>query len=201
MNKYIVLNLKNSLNDKNVFEYVDNIKNIKYDNLIICPSKKYIKYFKSNNYKLCTQDYYDDIKSDYVIINHHELEQTKKEVIDKIKKSINEKRKIILCIGNNKGDSLIDLKNEISSYHINSNIILAYEPYYMIGSNEDVDINEISRTIQYIKQNFNNIKVLYGGNVNEKEIENILNISDGVLLGRLSFNVYNITKILNNLIK
>ena len=51
MNKLVIANLKNFLDDYNVKNYIKNIKNIDYDNLIVFPQDKYIDLFISNNYK------------------------------------------------------------------------------------------------------------------------------------------------------
>ena len=82
-----------------------------------------------------------------------------------------------------------------------SNIIIAYEPNFMVGSNNKVDLKFIESYYNFIKSHFSNIPVIYGGNVNKNNIKNILKIYDGVLIGRLSFNPHKFTKVLNKIIK
>lgn len=204
MKKYIVANLKKSLNDNNVNDYIEVLKNNKYENLIICPEYKYIKLFNSNTYHLGSQDYYDDIFCEYVIINHHD--NIKNNIKEKIKKSLSKNMKVILCIGNDSLGDLESLKTQINTYleDINNyeNIIIAYEPYFMISSDIDVDINKVKINIDFIKSLFNKkINVFYGGNVNENNIEEILKISDGVLIGRFGFNIQNLTNTINKFTK
>ena len=204
--KYIVCNLKSHLNEENIKDYINEISKIDYDNLIVLPSKEYISSFKKINCKVGMQDYFDDITCDYVMINHHESKSKLEQVNSKIKSSIDKKMKVILCIGNNDLDDLKSLKNQLDMFLEDikraSNIIIAYEPYFMIGSNYEVDLKKIEKCISYVKKYFNNnIKVLYGGNVNEENISKILEISDGILVARLSYNPHKFTNTINKLIK
>ena len=50
-----------------------------------------------------------------------------------------------------------------------------------------------------LKDNINNVRVLYGGSVNERNIKDICNIDgvDGVLIGGASNNVENMLKMYN----
>ena len=198
--KYIIANLKDSLNEDNINQYVSNINKKIYNNLIICPSVKYIDYFKKNN-NICTQDYYDNIKCEYALLGHYEKKQSYDVIKNKIKKCIDEKIKIILCIGNDNFDDFNSLKKQLDFYFndINKeNIIIAYEPYFMIGSNNKLNKDKIKNNIDFIKKYFlNDIKVLYGGNVNESNIKEIIDICDGVLLGRTSYNYNKLLKIIS----
>ena len=193
--KYIVCNLKDHLNEFNIKDYIDTIKKITYKNVIFCVPNKYIKLFK--NYKVCMQDYYDDIKEEYALIGHHSKKEEKEIVKDKLNKSLKNNIKVILCVGNDDINDYESIKQQLHYYldNISENVIVAYEPYNMISSNNNVDIINIKEIISKIKKDFN-VTILYGGNVNEKNINDIINVSDGVLIGRLSFNPHKLTKIL-----
>ena len=198
--KYIICNLKTHLNDLNIKDYLDTIKKITYTNVIFCVPNNYINLFKKH--KLCTQDYYDEINEEYVLINHHDNNQPKDIVRDKIEKAINKNIKVILCVGNNDIKDYFEIKSQLDYFKVNSkNIIVAYEPYKMIGTNNKIDIADIDNVVKKIKKDFNNITVLYGGNVNLKNIEDILKITDGVLIARLSYNPYKLTNVLNKITK
>ena len=198
--KYIICNLKKHLNDLNIKDYLDTIKKITYNNVIFCVPNNYINLFKMH--KLCTQDYYDEINEEYVLINHHDNNQPKELVKDKIEKAINKNIKVILCVGNNDIKDYFEIKSQLDYFKVNSkNIIVAYEPYKMIGTNNKIDIADIDNVVKKIKKDFNNITVLYGGNVNLKNIEDILKITDGVLIARLSYNPYKLTNVLNKITK
>lgn len=214
MNKLVVANLKNFLDDYNVEKYIKNIKNIDYDNLIVFPQDKYIDLFISNNYKVGVQDLNDNYnKVNYILLGHYDKRKNGESndlINEKIKLSLEKNLKIILCIGNNKDEDYKYLYNQIdnclkdiSNDQLN-NIILAYEPFYMIGNDLSIDINIINDYINniknYIKSNFNNdIKVLYGGNVNDLNISEIIKVCDGVLIGRASFDINKFTQILQKI--
>lgn len=203
--KYIVGNLKDSLNDNNVKNYVDIISKNKYEGLIICPSYKYLDYFK-NIKNIGNQDYYEDRDEKYVIIGHYDRKNTIKEINDKLKKATNRNITVILCVGNDKLYDLENIKYELDKYlegiDNKNNIIIAYEPTSMIGNNKNIDIDKLKECVSYIKEYFNNkVSVLYGGNVNENNISSILEISDGILVGRLSYDPQYFTNIINKFIK
>lgn len=196
--KYIVGNLKGSLNEKNIDKYVDIISKVKYDNLIICPENKYINKFK--NIKIGSQDYYEGINTKYVILGHYEKGNTSQEINKKIKESLKNNIKVILCIGDK--EIKTQLNEDLKDINDFNNIIVAYEPVSMIGTNNKVELDRVKENILYVKNYFNNnMVVLYGGNVNENNIEEILKISDGVLVGRLCFNPITFKDVINKIIK
>lgn len=197
--KYIVCNLKNHLNDFNIKDYLNTIKKITYNNVIFCVPNNYINLFK--NYKTCTQDYYNDLLKDYALINHHDRNEEKEIVKEKINNAIKNNIKVILCVGNNDINNYEEIKKQLDYFLINKNIIIAYEPYKMIGTNNKIEINDIENIVKNIKKNFNNITVLYGGNVNLKNIDEILNVTDGVLIGRLSYNPHKLISLLSKMSK
>ena len=199
--KYIICNLKNHLNNENIKEYIDITNKIDYEKLILSPAYKYIDDFKKSKHIISSQDYYEKVHTDYVIINHHERKNSIEEVITKLENITNEN--IILCVGNNDLDDYKNLDKMLNLY-INKikskdNLIIAYEPYYMIGSYFDVDMFKLNDCIKHIKKQYKNIIVVYGGNVNEKNIEDIIKICDGVMIARLSYNPHKLTKIINNI--
>ena len=103
------------------------------------------------------------------------------------------------------------LKNQIKKALIDiekiDDIIIAYEPVWSIGTNEIPNNKEIIDTINYIKQIvFNkyhkNIKVLYGGSINEKNIEKFNEIKNvgGYLIGSASLEPSKFLKIINKVL-
>ena len=66
--------------------------------------------------------------------------------------------------------------------------MIAYEPVWSIGTGLIPKSNELFDTINFIKTKIKNFKVLYGGSVNPKNIndlKSIVNI-DGYLIGGAS---------------
>ena len=68
------------------------------------------------------------------------------------------------------------------------NIIIAYEPIWSIGSGLIPKSKELFETIKFIKKKAKNLKVLYGGSVNPKNINelNLINNIDGYMIGGAS---------------
>ena len=67
-------------------------------------------------------------------------------------------------------------------------ILIAYEPVWAIGSGLIPKPLELFQTINFIKKKVKNNKVLYGGSVNSKNIDqlNSINNIDGYLIGGAS---------------
>ena len=68
-----------------------------------------------------------------------------------------------------------------------SKIVIAYEPVWAIGTGKIPKLDDLKNNIMYIKKKFQkkSIKVLYGGSVNGKNINDLKKISliDGFLIG------------------
>lgn len=153
----------------------------------------------------------------YTIIGHSERRQTQKEddllINAKVKKALESGLKVILCIGETKEEyDLLRtskvLKREISnglkniSTNLLENVIIAYEPIWSIGTGIIPSNDEISKTIDFIiDTTFNTYKfrpiVLYGGSVNEKNIEQLNQIENvsGFLIGGASLDSSKVLKI------
>ena len=73
-----------------------------------------------------------------------------------------------------------------------SNIFVAYEPVWSIGTGKIPKTNELEQTIKFIQKKFKgkSPKILYGGSVNPENIRNLKKITnlDGFLIGGASQN-------------
>lgn len=97
------------------------------------------------------------------------------------------------------------INNEISNQILNNEIIIAYEPIWSIGTGVIPKMEEIFDTIDGIKNILNKnfdiscqIKILYGGSVNDANCSEILALSnvDGVLVGGASLDLEKLTKMI-----
>jgi triosephosphate isomerase len=138
----------------------------------------------------------------YVILGHSENRQsgeTDKLINLKIKSAIKSNLKVIFCIGETLSEKRKKITNKVLAKQITnglksikniSNIIIAYEPVWSIGTGLIPKSNDLLNSISYIKSKFNkkNPKVLYGGSVNDKNITELkdINVIDGFLIGGAS---------------
>ena len=148
-----------------------------------------------------------NIGANYVIIGHSENRkkgETNKLINKKIKSAIRAKLKVILCIGEtlrekNKGKTKSILSNQIKfcldKVNKQTSLFIAYEPVWSIGTGKIPKIEELKDSIKFIKSKFKRKmpKILYGGSVNPKNINNLKMIKDldGFLIGGASQNSKN----------
>jgi len=140
------------------------------------------------------------VGASYVIIGHSEVRQrgeTNKLINKKIKVAIKSGLKIIFCVGETLKEKRGKLTKKVLSKQINlglnkiknkKGILIAYEPVWSIGSGRVPKPLELFQIINFIKKKNRNIKVLYGGSVNSKNIDllNSINNIDGYLIGGAS---------------
>ena len=139
----------------------------------------------------------------YVILGHSENREngeSDKLINQKIKTALKNKLKVIFCIGekikdkrNKKTKSVLSkqIKLGLKGVKLNNNIIIAYEPVWAIGSGIIPKSNDLLNAIDFIKSKFKqNLKILYGGSVNDKNINELKTIHniDGFLVGGASQN-------------
>lgn len=152
----------------------------------------------------------------YTLIGHYErrkiigeLYSTSKE---KLFKSLNSKFHTILCVGEQKRTKkpFSYIKKELNYYLRNiesSNInylSIAYEPNWAVGSGDIQCPDKIAKTVSQIKQYVCDkyqidVEVYYGGSVDVDNIKEIFEITDGIVLGKISTNIDEIKKITSNL--
>ena len=144
----------------------------------------------------------------YVIIGHSEnrINGDSDKIINiKIKSCLSNNLKVFFCIGENlkqKRDKktkmilLNQITKGLSKIKNIKNVLIAYEPVWSIGTGSILKNNELTENILYIKKlikkKFKNkdIKILYGGSVNPRNIKNLCEIDqiDGFLIGGASQN-------------
>ena len=145
-----------------------------------------------------------NIGANYVIIGHSENRrkgETDRLLNLKIKNAIKAKLKVIFCIGEtlsekNKGKTKLILSKQIKlglkEIKKKSNIFIAYEPVWSIGTGKIPKTRELDQIIKFIKNKFKGKlpKILYGGSVNTKNIKDLKKITslDGFLIGGASQN-------------
>ena len=123
--------------------------------------------------------------------------------------------KVILCIGESleeknmfRTDRILKKQIQVALKDVPlnqlDNVYIAYEPVWAVGTNMVANNNDIQKTVCYIKDivyelfNYNKIKILYGGSINETNIEELKDIKnlDGFLVGSSSCEVDKFCKII-----
>ena len=208
--KIIILNHKMNLYYEELSNYIERINNLER-NIIIAPSNIYLlEFIKKCKHKISSQDIcyieegnytskvsWHQMKSigiKYSIIGHSEKFEDINKTNLKLKACLENNIKPILCFDSNENEiTLINtLTKDIESI---DNIIFAYEPEYNINK-ENININEIKQNIKKIYQHLTNKyqtkpTLLYGGGINEHNINDIYNIEElhGILIGSISSNI------------
>lgn len=147
----------------------------------------------------------------YCLVGHSERNESIEQNTNKINELLSEKITPILCVGECEkmpfNQSIVYIKNlldEIRKFGIDfSKIIVAYEPIYSIGNEESCELVHIEKIVNFLKQNYCFLGVLYGGSVNTKNFEKISKIGnlDGVLIGKNSLKPKNIENMIEILKK
>ena len=171
----------------------------------------------------------------WVIIGHserrHILGETNEQIREKVSLSISRGLKIILCVGETEAQreeairksedvltrrrflfSPIRTQMESALRSLDekqvSDIAIAYEPVWAIGTGKTATSLEIAEIHQYIRElltemfpgSGNNVRILYGGSVKTCNIEDIVSVEevDGVLVGGASLSVDSFFKIIKS---
>ena len=144
----------------------------------------------------------------YVIIGHSENRsngETNNLINKKIHSAILNNLKVIFCIGENLFEKKNKKTNKILKKQIAmwlkkikkiDKIIFAYEPVWSIGTGKVLTNQELTKQViiikKIIKNKFKNqkIKIIYGGSVNNQNINNLKQIKEinGFLIGGASQN-------------
>lgn len=153
-----------------------------------------------------------DLGATFTLIGHSERRnifgESLETIANKMEVALKNNIKVILCVGEKLEDktkykSVIScqLKSALKNVDL-SNIIIAYEPVWAIGTGRVATTKDIVRVHGYIKdfllKNYKaNVPVLYGGSVKASNSAEILELDqvDGVLVGGASLKADEFSKI------
>lgn len=171
----------------------------------------------------------------WVILGHserrHVIGETEEQISGKVSLSISYGLKVILCVGETEAEredavrrsedvltrkrllfSPIKTQIESALHALDekqvSDIVIAYEPVWAIGTGENATSLEIAEIHQCVRELLaemfpgpgNNVKILYGGSVKTGNINEIMSVDevDGVLVGGDSLSVDSFFRIIKS---
>ena len=227
MCKIIVCNQKMFLTYDDAKELSDSLKKYNDENLIVCPN--FINMDLYSDFNVCAQNchyenegaytgevsaYHLKLKGvKYVLLGHSERRDIDTDLIinKKVMNAVKNNLVPILCVGETLSERSLNKTSEILRKQLNtglknvnkiSNIIVAYEPRWLIGGTNVLTISEIKDTYEYISKvlkqiGMQNYKILYGGSVTDENIKDImLDELDGYLIGSACTNIDKLDKII-----
>ncbi len=159
-----------------------------------------------------------DIGIKYTLVGHYERRQYVSETYEvskeKLFKSISSKNNTILCVGEHRKtrNPFAYIKKELNFYlkAIDFTSIkylsILYEPNWAVGSGKIQCADKIEKTIKkikdYVLKKYDyKVEVYYGGSIDKENIEKILEISDGIVLGKVSTDMTELKDMLSVLKK
>lgn len=160
-----------------------------------------------------------DIGIRYAIVGHSErrfyFNESDIDINKKVHACLKNNLNVILCVGETEEEKNM-LKTDVVLRHqlkiglnevdkkYQESIIIAYEPRWAIGTNKIPSSKEIGDTINYIKLVLKkycdlDLKVVYGGSVDNKNIDKLNKIDsvDGFMIGGASVNPEKFSKIID----
>ena len=194
--------------------------------LILFPTLLYLSLFKDFEKEVGAQNFYkksygsytgeitldalSSLKITTILVGHSErrglFHESREEIKEKLLTALDNNFKTILCVGEDEktidADNLVleEVKFFLNDIQNTNNLIIAYEPRWAIGSTETQTYDMIEKVVlaikNYIKERYNtDISVLYGGSV-KSDSADIINITDGLLLGRSSTTIESVKDII-----
>lgn len=154
-----------------------------------------------------------EIGVNYVIVGHSERRQyfgeTDATVNLRLKAAQKYGLKPILCVGETKeqrdaGETENIIINQLQADLVDidqSNLVIAYEPIWAIGTGDTCESQEANRVIGIIRQQLDhkNVSIQYGGSVKPNNVDEIMNQPeiDGALVGGASLEPASFARIVN----
>jgi len=143
----------------------------------------------------------------HVIVGHSERRryfcETYEMIADKLAQSWSAEMSTILCLDEpDIKPQQLALDEKYPDWTTHQDLLtIAYEPLSAIGSGQSADPDQLKQLVTTIKQDFNDVPVLYGGSVTAENIAEFIQIADGVLVGGASLEVDQFTALLEEVKK
>jgi len=210
--KLIIANWKSHKNQQTALEWLTTFKQSKIHNpessIIIAPPMSLLSIVKNNlpeEVSLAVQDispfpagkYTGAVSSQnlegldikYVIVGHSErrryFHETHNDIANKVAQCIEANITPIVCVDD---EYISSQAAAIKQEHL-SKCVVAYEELSAIGSGKNMPVEKVQEVFEQIKKYFGETKLIYGGSVDASNVQDYLDICDGVLVGTASLDV------------
>ena len=158
---------------------------------------------------------------EYVILGHSErraiFHEKNNAIGQKVAKVLSDGMKPILCVGETIDELNDGLAKEtvqrqlqlgLNDVNSLSNIVIAYEPVWAIGTGLTASVEKVSKIHSFIRTTLkdlssesesNNVPIIYGGSVNSDNADELINANavNGFLIGGASLDVDKFVEIIN----
>lgn len=125
----------------------------------------------------------------YAIVGHSERRryfyETDNEVALKVEQAVVNGIKPVVCVD----EGYIESQAQAIENELLEKCIVAYEPLEAIGTGKSADVGHVKKVVEKIKNYFGEVPVIYGGSVDDMNINEYLLVTDGVLVGGASLDV------------
>ena len=125
----------------------------------------------------------------YVLTGHSERRryfgETPQIVAQKIDQALENGLQPIVCVD----DDQINSQAQVLTPQLRSQLIVLYEPLSAIGTGMGQDVPAVTQAVDKIRQQFGQVRVIYGGSVAPHNISEYLMVTDGVGVGTASLEV------------
>lgn len=133
----------------------------------------------------------------YAIVGHSErrrhFHETHQDVANKVMQAVENGITPIVCVDD---EYIGDQAAAIDRQYLEK-CIVAYEELGAIGTGKNEPVDHVQEVFQRIKTVFGEVKVIYGGSVEADNVQQYVDISDGVLVGTASLDVSHFISLIN----
>ena len=138
------------------------VKDIQNVDVVVCPPYQYLALFSDEKIMLGAQDFQSEVKTfnvKYVLAGHSDMRkmgETNGGINKKIKSVFADNMIPILCAGEKEGENKEEVLEKqivegLKDIEETSNIIIAYEPVWAIGTGNNCSAEETKKSVEFIK--------------------------------------------------
>lgn len=124
----------------------------------------------------------------YAILGHSErrryFHETAQEVARKVEQAVDATITPIICVDEHSIETQVSALNA----ELAERCVVAYEPVGAIGTGNSATLAQVKQFQATVKRLFGSVPFLYGGSVDELDINEYLLATDGVIIGTASLN-------------